>query len=395
MRVALLGFLIGVVLSTVFAGQAALRATTATAGSGPSSMAPASTPTARATDKSPVPTTPVPTTPACTPAPLARRAALALVAGLPDVTDPADPLVDELVELGVGGSFLTGSNVTDSAQTAALARALGARGGLVVTDEEWGRVSSLRSLFGFTSSPRTIAATRDPGQVRAEARALGERLRALHIDWDFAPVADLDAGPSSGVIGDRSFSAVPGEAARYARAFAAGLEQAGVIPTVKHFPGHGSATGDDPHAGGVSSDLAPAQLARELVPFRRLVEARVPAVMVGHVTYPALSRRPASMSGWAYDQLRELGFDGVAITDSVGMGAVHNRWDFPEAAVQAVKAGADAVLVTDGTQARAMRAALVKAVRSGELDERRLNGAARRMLRLAGRAPSALVCPGA
>ncbi len=394
MRVLLLGFCIGVAVSLAFAGGAARPTTAAVRSVEPRAepSAPMALPTPSGAAVGTDATTSQPSAPACTPAPLAQRAALTLVTGLPDVTDPGAPLVAELVELGVGASFLTGSNVTDPAQARTLAHALSARGGLVATDEEWGRVSSFRELIGATSSPRTIAGTRAPAEVRADARALGAQLDELGIDWDFAPVADLDTGPSDGVIGDRSFSSEPGVATRYARAFASGLSAAGVIPTVKHFPGHGSATGDDPHSGGVRSDVGPAELARELGVFRRLIDADVPAVMVGHVTYPALGRRPASMSGWAYDRLRELGFDGVAITDSVGMGAVHNRWDFGPAAVEALKAGADAVLVTDGTQARTMRAHLVAAVRSGELSERRLNAAAMRMLRLAGRDTS-LICP--
>jgi beta-N-acetylhexosaminidase len=95
---------------------------------------------------------------------------------------------------------------------------------------------------------------------------------------------------------------------------------------------------------------------------------------------------PASMSPRAYDLLRETGFDGVAITDSIGMGAIHRRWDFPQAAVRALRAGADAVLATDGNQARRMHKRLVAAVRAGRLDEHRLDEAVARMLDLGDRA---------
>lgn len=328
---------------------------------------------------------------ACAALSLERRAALTLVVGMPDVTDPDDPLVGELVDLGVGGVFLTGYNTESAGQVRALTERLRSGEGpapLIATDEEWGRVSSFRDLFGATSSPRTLAATRSPTQVRAAARDLGAALADLGVDWNFAPVADVDGGPAGGVIGDRAFSAEPRAAGDYARAFARGLDSAGVIPTVKHFPGHGAVPEDvDPHARTVESDVSPADLrAGHLPPFERLIADDVAVVMLGHVAYTALDDLPASMSPRAYSMLRDLGFDGVAITDSIGMGAVHRRWDFPQATVRALRAGADAVLATDGNQATRMRDSIVTAVRTGRLDERRLDEAAARMLALGDRA---------
>lgn len=324
----------------------------------------------------------------CRHLPLPRRAALVLVVGMPDVTDPADPLVGDLVDLGVGGVFLTGYNVARRSQVTALVEALRAGAApapLIATDEEWGRVSSFRDVLGATSSPRTMAATRTPAQVRTAARALGDDLASLGVDWDLAPLADLDDGPSRGVIGDRAFAAHPDVAGRYARAFARGLRGAGILATAKHFPGHGAVPRDvDPHSRTVPSTVSRRELrARHLPPFEHLIADDVPAVMLNHVTYRALDRdRPASMSPRAYRLLRSTGFDGVAITDSIGMGAVHRRWDFPAAAEQALRAGADAVLATDGTQARRMRRRIVAAVRSGRLPAARLDEAAARMLAL-------------
>jgi beta-N-acetylhexosaminidase len=328
---------------------------------------------------------------ACADLSLERRAALVLVVGMPDVTDPEDPLVADLADLGVGGVFLTGYNTTSADQVRTLTARLRAGNGprpLLATDEEWGRVSSFRDLLGSTSSPRTLAATRSPSQVRAAAEDLGAALADLGIDWNFAPVADLDDGPAGGVIGDRAFGATASDAGTYARAFARGLGASGVLPTVKHFPGHGAVPGDiDPHSKSVESDISLADLrAEHLKPFEKLIADDIPVVMLNHVTYDTLGDMPASMSPRAYDLLRDLGFEGVAITDSIGMGAIHRRWDFPQAAVRAVRAGADAVLATDGNQARRMRRRLVNAVRKGQLDERRLNEAVARMLALGDRA---------
>jgi beta-N-acetylhexosaminidase len=151
---------------------------------------------------------------------------------------------------------------------------------------------------------------------------------------------------------------------------------------------------DDSHLGLPIVDATLDELqASDLVPFADLIAAGAPLVMLDHIAYTALDADlPASLAPKAYELLREMGFEGVAITDSVGMGAVNLHWSFPEAAVLAVVAGADAVLTTDGSQARGMRDALVEAVRSGRLPEARLDEAAGRMTALAGADPVNMVC---
>lgn len=332
----------------------------------------------------------------CAGASLEARAAQVLVVGLPSVVTADDPLSEEVLDVGVGGVFLTQDNVETEWQVRQLVAALrrgSTHGLLVATDEEPGRVSSFRSLLGATSSARTLARREQPEDVRAFAQELGEQLAALGIDTDFAPVVDIDAGPSRGVIGDRSFSGDPEIAAQYGLAFSRGLASAGVRPTAKHFPGHGR-TRADTHRGSDLVEVAVDDLlAADLVPFAAQIEAGVPLVMVNHVAYDALDPElPASVAPQTYELLRQMGFTGVAITDSIGMGAVHSTWDFATAVVMAVRAGADAVLATDGTQARTMRDALVAAVVAGELSGDRLDEAAARMLTLKGEDPEAVVC---
>jgi beta-N-acetylhexosaminidase len=177
-----------------------------------------------------------------------------------------------------------------------------------------------------------------------------------------------------------------------ATAFAGGLREAGVAPTAKHFPGHAGAA--DSHGGPVTVDrTVDALAAADLVPFTTLVDDGVPLVMLGHVAYSGLGPLPASLEPAAYELLRDTGFDGVAVTDSLGMGAVNLRWPFPEAAVLSVTAGADLALATDGSQARAMRDALVAAVQAGRLPESRVDEAVTRVLRLRGEDPASMVCP--
>ena len=331
----------------------------------------------------------------CRPAPLRRRAAQVLVVGLPDTTGADDPLAREVVELGVGGVFLSEVNAVDARQVRALAGGLQRRSAvplLISTDEELGRVSSFRDLLGPSSSARALA-QRPTRSVRARARDLGDQLADIGLTVDLAPVADLDAGPWRGVIGDRSFSGDPVAAGEYATAFANGLVDAGVLPVAKHFPGHGRAPGDvhlKPSSVEVSLDEL---MATDVQPFQAMVHAGVPIVMLGHVAYDALEPdRPASLSNASYSLLRDLGFTGVAMTDALGMGAVNGRWTYSEAAVMAVRAGADALLATDGRQARAMRNAIIEAVHAGRLDDARLNEAAARMLTLKGVDPQAMTC---
>lgn len=334
--------------------------------------------------------------PSCTPGPLEKRAAAVLVVGIPGVTTADEPLGQSVVDLGVGGLFLSEPNVESAEQVSALVSGLRARAGrplLVSTDEESGRVAVTREIVGAGPSPRRLARQRTPAQVRAYAKDVGTRLKEVGIDLDLAPLLDLDDGPSRGIVGDRSFSADPARAAEYGLAFSAGLLDAGVTPTVKHFPGQGRST-TDTHAEAAVVDASVEELrATDLLPFQQAIDAGAPVVMLNHLGYSAMDPDlPATLSPKAYALLREMGFDGVAMTDSLGMGAVNLRWDFPEAAVRAIQAGADAALATDGNQAQRMRDALVEAVRSGRLPEARLDEAAARVTALAGGDPRALTC---
>jgi beta-N-acetylhexosaminidase len=299
----------------------------------------------------------------------------------------------------VSGVFLSPQNVRSTEQVRTLVAGLTELAGrplLVSTDEESGRVAAARPIVGSGPSPRRLARTRTPAEVRTYATEMGRSLAAVGINLDFAPVVDLDDGPSSGVIGDRSFSAEPLAAEEYSRAFSEGLAAGGVTPTLKHFPGQGRSPGDT-HTGRaqVTAELGELQVT-DLSPFQRLIDDGAPMVMMNHLDYAALDPElPASLSPHAYALLRTMGFRGVAVTDSLGMGAVNLRWDFPEAAVRAIEAGADSAFATDGNQAVRMRDAIVAAVRSGRLSEDRLNEAAARVTALAGGDPVALTCTSA
>ncbi len=355
--------------------------------------APAATTTTGAAATATAPPAPTTTTTPCRPAPLAARAAAVLVLGIGAATTSDAPLPTRLTALGVGGVILLGVNVVDGPQVKALVegmRTRSARHLVVAVDEEGGRVSRLRPILGPTPSAR-ILGQRPLPEITAVAAERGAVLRDLGFDLVLAPVVDAEGGPAGGAIGDRAFAATPAEAGPRAAAFAEGLRRAGVAATAKHFPGQGGLA--DSHDGTVVSDASPAQVqAAAAAGFRPVIDAGVPAVMMSHATFRALGDLPASLEPAAYRMLRALGFDGVAVTDAVGMSAIVDRWTLAEAAALAIIAGADMVLATPADRAAAMRDEIVDAVNEGRLPERRLDEAVRRVVRLRGEDPSTMVC---
>ncbi len=336
-----------------------------------------------------------PEAPACTAAPVAQRVGRTLVVAIPGVTEASDPLVDAVTEANVAGVMLRQDNLKSADQARALVEGLRARMGeglLVSIDEEGGRVTALDSLAPSGPSARRLGQAGAAAAEEAGAE-LGRLATSIGVDWVMAPVADLDDGPALGLIGDRSFGADPNAVAETATAFARGLRSTGVKVTAKHFPGHGGE--GDPHTGGAVDPSSLEQLeATDLVPFQALFDLGAEVAMVGHVTYPSLwGDLPASLAPGAYELLRARGFDGVAITDALGMGAVHARFGFDLAPAMAVAAGADLVLVNQGEQVLTLRDGLLAAVSEGRLSEERLDDAVRRVLALRGEAPAGIVCP--
>jgi beta-N-acetylhexosaminidase len=191
---------------------------------------------------------------------------------------------------------------------------------------------------------------------------MGSDLAEVGINLDLAPVADINSNPLNPVIGVRSFGSDSELVGRHVRAFVSGMQGCGVAACAKHFPGLGSAS--------ISTDLRPHVDAtvrdREVAAFRAAVRGGIPCVMTSHAFYPTLGGRfRASLQPATYRLLRSLGFDGVAITDSLSLvrSAPVERW-----APQAVRAGADLVLFTSPAHARRAVRALLPLARRGELD---------------------------
>ena len=265
-----------------------------------------------------------------------------------------------LCETRVAGVILFARNIVDAAQTARLTRDLTARARactgrplLVAVDAEGGQVMRLGPAAGWTAtlSHQDLGQAGDLAQTELEARRIGGMLREAGINWNLAPVIDVGYNPANPVIVGvgRSFGANPKLVAAQARAYIAGMHAAGILTAVKHFPGHGSSV-DDSHAGFVDvTDTARPEV--ELVPYRLLLaEGVVDAVMTAHVFNRHLDAWvPATLSRPTIDGVlrSELGWRGVVVSDDMRMGAIEQHYGAGDAAVRALRAGVDLILIAD------------------------------------------------
>lgn len=260
---------------------------------------------------------------------------------------------------------------------------------LIAIDQEGGLVARLNEANGFTQFPAPILLTA-AGEAMAQqvGIAVAEELAAVGINMNLAPVADLETNPENPIIFRRSFGNDPELAGAAVAAFARGSQFMNVLATAKHFPGHGE-TREDSHGELPRLDLSSDRVrAVELAPFRAAIASDVAAVMVGHLWYPALDptpNMPASLSHAVItDVLRgELGYDGLIMTDALDMNAVDMTYNFYEALVMSVNAGADMLAMGPSTGLEVVEAAIqymITAVAEGRIDPARIEDAARHVL---------------
>ncbi len=299
-------------------------------------------------------------------------------------TSPSREL-EALLDRGVGGVILFARNVDTPEQVLDLTRSIKRRAGrpvFVGVDQEGGRVRRLRSGFTDVPAMRSLGLTGDAALARGVGQLLGRELRAVGIDVNFAPVVDVDTNPNNPVIGDRSLNSEAGVVAELGAALVEGLQGAGVAACAKHFPGHGD-TEQDSHATLPRLAHGLERIERvELVPFARVVDAGVASIMTAHVLIDALdAEHPATLSQAVLSDLlrRRSRFDGVVFSDDLEMAAIAGRCEPGVAAVRALQAGVDNLLVCHSSiVAHAMIDAVAGAVRDGTLPEARVREAARR-----------------
>ena len=310
-----------------------------------------------------------------------------------EIGDQATRLVQEYQ---VGGLILYGRNIAGAGQLVTLTNGLKALNGdgiplFLSIDQEGGGVDRMPPEVRRTPGAYCVGQTGSVPAAQSYGDVLAAECAAFGLNLDFAPVLDVWSNPGNTVIGQRAFSADARTVAGLGPAAARRMMDQGVIPAVKHFPGHGD-TAVDSHVGLPVVDKSLEELEKtELIPFRAAIQSagtdgQVPAVMVAHILLTQLDpERPASLSPAVVTGLlrEELGFAGAVLTDDLTMGAVTQSYGLGEAAVLAVEAGCDILLVCHGQDSvPAVRTALLEAVASGRITAERLDESVYRILRL-------------
>ncbi|MDS0525797.1 beta-N-acetylhexosaminidase [Clostridium sp. SHJSY1] len=292
----------------------------------------------------------------------------------------------------VGGFILFSKNVKDSAQVVSLTNSLKQTNSankiplFVSVDEEGGRVSRMPSSFKKLPTNKVIGTKNNSELSYKVGELLGDEVKSLGYNVDFAPVLDINSNPKNPVIGDRSFGSTPEIVTKLGIQTMKGIQSKNVIPAVKHFPGHGD-TSVDSHKGlpTVNNDLNRLN-SFELIPFQEAIKESTDMIMVAHILLPKIDAKyPASMSKTIItDTLRgQLKYDGVVITDDMTMGAISKGYKIEDAVVTSVNAGSDIVLVCyeNNTQIAAINS-LKKAVETGVIKTETIDKSVYRILKL-------------
>lgn len=370
-------------VATACSGGSSPETTTAATGTGLPTSSPAGSPTTGTPAQSPCGTDYL--------AKFTQREKLAqlLTVGITGSADATNVVSTEQV----GGIFIgswTDPGLMDKAQLDAV-KALAKAPLMVTIDEEGGRVSRAKNVIGAIPSARVIAQTQTSEQYYQNTLTRSKSLKDLGITVNFAPSVDVSSQPDDSVIGDRSFSDDPQVVTEYAGAYIRAANEVGLGSVIKHFPGHGSGSGDS-HTGAVRTPPLSELQDRDLVPFRELVTSGA-AVMVGHLDVPGLTEPdvPASISPAAMTLLREgtgygaPPFDGPIFTDDLGgMAAITARMSIADAVEASLVAGADNALWISTDAVPQVLDRLEQSVASGKLPADRVDASVLRMARYKG-----------
>ncbi len=315
--------------------------------------------------------------------------------GYETVTMAGDSTKEAVLEYPAGGIIYFSSNLKEPEQVRTMLgntkqyyEEAGYPAPFLGVDEEGGTVARIgrQSAFGAEQieDMRTIGDSGDIQEARQVGQAIGSYLSELGFTLDFAPVADVLTNPENQVIGRRSFGTDPDLVADFAMAEAQGLEASGVWAVLKHYPGHGATQGDS-HQGYAYTDKGLEELMEaELVPFRKGIQEGIRFIMVAHISVPSITggEIPCSLSSYMItDVLREqMGSDGIVVTDAMNMGAVSQQYDPAEAAVLALQAGVDLILMP--ADFHSAFEGVLDALEAGTLTEERIDESVHRILRV-------------
>lgn len=307
---------------------------------------------------------------------------------LDKVDAPSEQLIRAFTRFPVGGVILFGGNISYGRLAdlnAAMRQAAIAANGiglLIGVDEEGGSISRVAGKLKLQEKQPVAGEITTPEQAYRSAEVISRYLSEYGFNVDFAPVADVRTDVKYAEIANRAYSDDPDTVARMVEQFVAGMRENGLIPVLKHFPGHGAVSGNT-HKGFGVSEREPDEWRRiDFVPFRAGIDAGAEIVMMSHQLAVRVDPDlPASLSPKVVSYLRnELEFDGVVITDALRMDAIHKQYSSGEACVMALEAGVDMLLLpynfTNGYNG------VIRAVENGRLSAERIDESVRRILTL-------------
>lgn len=308
-----------------------------------------------------------------------------------DDTTVCDKAREIVEDMQIGGIILMGRNIRHedlsvTVNTINELQSMSREPLLVNVDQEGGMVA--RFVDGVTVMPSNMAlgATRRPELAYKAAAVCAEELKALGVNYNFAPSVDVNNNPDNPIIGTRSYSESPELVAEFGAQAIHGYQETGVVACAKHFPGHGD-TAVDSHLALPSVPYARERLDLiELKPFHTAIKAGVSSIMTTHIMFPALDADlPSTLSKKIITGLLrdEMGYDGVIVTDSMEMKAIADNWGVAEASVLAIEAGVDLVLIPHTLSCqRESREAIIKAVKDGRISEARIDESVARLTAL-------------
>ena len=300
-------------------------------------------------------------------------------------------LKSSLTEVKPGGFILFKDNITNYEDTLKFIKEIKETAEIPMfmsVDEEGGNVQRFYYLKGddITDIPymNEIGKVNDLELTKEVGRVIAEELRVFGVNMDFAPVIDVYSNPDNNVIGNRSFGSDKELVAQHGYALASGLEENGVIPVYKHFPGHGNTSTDSHYDLPVVDKTKEELMELDLYPFMEVIKKDAKVIMIGHLAVPEITgdNTPASLSKKLITDFlkKELNFNGLVITDALNMGALTNYYTSDEICGKAAEAGVDILLMPSSS--RKCLASVKSAIEKGTIDEERINESVRKILKL-------------
>lgn len=302
-----------------------------------------------------------------------------------------DAMVRSVAKYNIGGICLFARNIEQRQQTIKLnedIQNISKFPMFITVDEEGGEVSRIGSNTNMLTTPfppmEEVGNFDDEEYAYNVGSTLGKDIKELGFNVNFAPVADVRTNEYNTEIGSRSFGSDAKLVARMVAQVVKGIEDQGISATLKHFPGHGDA-GEDSHKGAVNVENDIDRLRKvEFVPFKAGIKAGVDFVMVSHISISRITQNtvPASMSSLVLNEMlrRELGFEGIVITDAMDMKSITDNYTSGQAALKAFKAGVDIILMPDDFQEAYNT--ILRAVAKGSITEQRLNESVKRIIEM-------------